>query len=210
MTGSVTTRASQHIGSSVLRPDGPPKVRGEFAFSSDLWAESMLWAAIVRSPHAHARIRSIDLSGALAIAGVRAIVTQDDVPGAKQYGLEHQDQPVFATNVVRYHGEAICAIAADHPETARRAAQAVVVDYEPLEPLVDAEAAITAAPIHPDGNVIRHLVIRHGDQPAQSAGAQPAQSAGAQSAGAQSNTGGLMIEGTYEVGMQDQAFLGPV
>ena len=207
MTGSVTTRASQHIGSSVLRPDGPPKVRGEFAFSSDLWAESMLWAAIVRSPHAHARIRSIDLSGALAIAGVRAIVTQDDVPGAKQYGLEHQDQPVFATDVVRYHGEAICAIAADHPETARRAAQAVVVDYEPLEPLVDAEAAITAAPIHPDGNVIRHLVIRHGDQPAQFAGAQ---STGVEPAGVKpAGTGGVTIEGTYEVGMQDQAFLGP-
>lgn len=184
----VHTGTGHRIGTSAPRPDGTPKVKGEFAFSSDLWAEGMLWAHIVRSPHPSARIRSIDLSGAWKIPGVRTVLTQDDVPGRKIFGLEHPDQPVFADGVIRYFGEAIAAIAADHPETARRAAEAIVVDYEVLEPLVDAEKAITAPPIHPDGNVFRHLVIRHGDQTA---------------------VGDVQVEGIYDVGMQDQAFMGP-
>ncbi len=188
MNDTATTAKGHVIGTSAPRPDGVAKVRGDFAFSSDLWAEGMLWAHIVRSPHPSARIRSIDLNGAWQIAGVRAVITQDDVPGKKIFGLEHPDQPVFADGVVRYFGEAIAAIAADHPETARRAAEAIVVDYEVMTPLVDPEAAITADPIHPDGNVFRHLVIRHGDQ---------------------SLVGEVQVEGTYEVGMQDQAFMGP-
>ena len=120
--------------------------------------------------------------------GVRAVITQDDVPGRKLFGLEHPDQPVFADGTVRYFGEAIAAVAADHPETARLACEAIVVTYEVLEPLVDPEAAITAPALHPDGNIFRHLVIRHGDQ---------------------SIIGDVQVEGTYEVGMQDQAFLGP-
>ena len=187
-SASTIVNKQPRIGESALRPDGIPKVTGSFEFSSDLHAESMLWAHILRSPHASARITSIDLSAAWKIVGVHSIVTQDDVPGAKTYGLEHQDQPVFAHDVVRFYGEPIAAIAADHPETARRAAAAIVVNYELLEPLIDAEAAITAPAIHPEGNIFRHLVIRHGDQTVQ---------------------GDVVVEGTYEVGMQDQAFLGP-
>jgi xanthine dehydrogenase D subunit len=182
------TGAARGVGVSVPRPDGTPKVKGEFVFSSDLHAEGMLWAHILRSPHPSARIRSIDTSAARAMAGVQAVITQHDVPAEKFFGMEHQDQPVFAFDVVRYYGEAVAAVAADHPETARRAAAAIVVDYEVLDPLIDAEAALTAPPIHPDGNIFRHLVIRHGDQSVQ---------------------GEVQVEGTYEVGMQDQAFMGP-
>jgi xanthine dehydrogenase D subunit len=184
----VVTNTGHRIGTSAPRPDGIPKVTGEFAYSSDLWAEGMLWAHIARSPYPSARIVSIDLAAAWQIPGVRAIITQDDVPGKKIFGLEHPDQPVFADGVSRFYGEAIAAIAADHPETARRAAEAIKVTYEVFEPLVDPEEAITADPIHPDGNIFRHLVIRHGDQTA---------------------FGDVQVEGTYEVGMQDQAFLGP-
>jgi xanthine dehydrogenase D subunit len=187
-TRATETVSGHRIGTSAPRPDGIPKVKGEFAFSSDLWAEGMLWAHILRSPHASARIVSIDLAPAWQIPGVRAVILQDDVPGKKIFGLEHPDQPVFADGVVRYFGEAIAAIAADHPETARRAAEAIVVTYEVTAPLVDAEIAITAPPIHPDGNIFRHLVIRHGDQDV---------------------VGDVQVEGTYEVGMQDQAFMGP-
>ncbi len=176
------------VGDSPTRPDGTQKTRGEFAFSSDLWMDAMLWGKTLRSPHVAARIRSIDTAPALALPGVRAVVTADDVPGRRTFGLEVPDQPVFASEVVRYHGEPVAAVAADHPEAARAAATAIVVDYEPLVPLVDPEAAIDAAPIHPDGNVFRHLVIRHGDPGA---------------------TGEVVVEGDYEVGMQDQAFLGP-
>ena len=186
-TTTVTT-GGHRIGTSAPRPDGTAKVKGEFQFSSDLWAEGMLWASILRSPHPSARIVSIDLSAAWQMPGVRSVLTQEDTPGHKYFGMEHADQPVLAEGVVRYYGEAIAAVAADHPETARRAAEAIVVTYEVFEPLIDGEAAITGGPIHPDGNVFRHLTIRHGDQ---------------------SVVGDVQAEGTYEVGMQDQAFLGP-
>ncbi len=176
------------LGASAPRPDGVPKVAGRFAFSSDLWAEDMLWAHILRSPHASARIRSVDAAAALRIPGVRAVVTQDDVPGYGYFGLEHADQPVFAHDVVRYCGEPVAAVAAEHPDVARRAAAAITVDYEELPPVTDPERAFAAAPLHPDGNVFRHIVIRHGDTEA---------------------TGDVMVQGLYEVGMQDQAFMGP-
>ena len=116
-------------------------------------------------------------------------MTADDVPGTMNYGLISQDQPVFASDVVRYVGEPVAAVAADHPETCRRALAAIVVDYELLDPLLDPEAAIDGShpPIHPDGNLIRHQRIVCGDQ---------------------SVVGDVVVEGTYEIGMQDQAFLG--
>lgn len=180
--------AGLRVGDSPLRPDGVQKTRGEFAFSSDLWMDSMLWGKTLRSPHPAARIRSIDVAPALALPGVRAVVTASDVPGRSTFGLEEPDQPVFASDVVRYHGEPVAAVAADHPEAARAAAQAIVVDYELLDPLVDPERAIEAPPIHPDGNVFRHVRIRHGAPDA---------------------SADVVVEGTYEIGMQDQAFMGP-
>lgn len=185
---SVVRRRGSQLGTSVLRPDGGPKAKGEFAFSSDLWMDGMLWGRTLRSPYPAALIKGIDVSAALAIPGVRAVISAEDVPGRKTFGLERADQPVFASDVVRYHGEPVAAVAADHPDTARRAAAAIRVDYEPLKPLVSAEAAIHAPALHPDGNVFRHIVIRTGDP---------------------STVGDVVVEGTYEVGMQDQAFMGP-
>jgi xanthine dehydrogenase D subunit len=181
------------VGTSAWRPDGRLKVKGEFAFSSDLWAEGMLWGATLRSPHPHARIRGMDLSAALATPGVNAILSHEDVPGENRYGLERADQPVLAADVVRFQGEPVAIVAADHPEAARRAAQRIAVDYEPLEPVIDPEAAIagTAPPLHPEGNVLRHLHVTHGDVEAARARAA------------------IVVTGEYELGMQDQAFLGP-
>ena len=189
MATATSTKQRDGLGASALRPDGIPKVQGRFAFSSDAWADNMLWGATLRSPHPHARIRSIDVSAALAINGVSAVITADDVPGKLTYGLIASDQPVFARDVVRYAGEPVAAVAADHPETARRALAAIKVDYEVLAPLVDAESAIDGSfpSIHPDGNVIRRQKIVRGDQ---------------------SFVGDVVVEGTYEIGMQDQAFLG--
>jgi len=177
------------IGSSPTRPDGVAKVQGTYAFSSDLSADGCLWGSTLRSPHPSARIVSIDVSAAWKVDGVATVITAEDVPGQMNYGLIAQDQPVFASDVVRYVGEPIAAVAGDHPETCRRALAAIVVEYELLEPLLDPEAAIAGghAPIHPDGNVIRHQRIVAGDPDA---------------------TGDVVVEGTYEIGMQDQAFLG--
>src|SRR5438045_8660119 len=109
----------------------------------------MLWGHTVRSPHAHARIVELDISEALAMAGVHAVLTHADVPGAKTYGLEFPDQPVLAIDRVRYFGEPVALVAAEHPEQARRAAARIRVEYEPLEPVVDPERATDQAPLHP-------------------------------------------------------------
>lgn len=176
------------VGDSAIRPDGTPKARGEFAFSGDLWAEGMLWGATLRSPHPAARIVKVDPSAAWAVPGVVAVITGTDLGSRNRYGLEHRDQPVLADDVVRYAGEPIAIVAADHPDTARRACNAITVEYEAVEPLIDPELAIAAPPLHPDGNVFRRVVIRRGDPDVR---------------------GPIVVEGTYEIGMQDQAFMGP-
>lgn len=181
---------SGRVGESVQRPDAVLKVKGDFPYSSDLQVKGMLWGATVRSQHPYARIVSIDTAEALRSPGVRAVLTHEDVPGRKVYGLEIPDQPVLAIDTVRYWGEAIALVAADHPEQARRAAAKVHVDYQVLVPLTDPEVALTAdAPsLHEGGNITRHVRIRHGDQ------------------GARAD---VVVTGEYEIGMQDQAPLGP-
>jgi CO/xanthine dehydrogenase Mo-binding subunit len=189
------------IGELVPRVDAPPKVKGEFAYSSDLIVPGMLWGHTLRSPHAHARIISIDLTEAVTMPGVHAVLTHEDVPGQKTYGLEFPDQPVLAIDRVLYYGEPVALVAADHPEQARRAAERIRVQYEPLEPVADMERALEQPDLHPEKptrghgyrdddrpNVVRHLVIRHGDADAE---------------------GDVSVSGYYEVGIQDQAFLGP-
>jgi xanthine dehydrogenase D subunit len=178
------------VGEAVRRPDAVLKVKGDFPYSSDLQVEGMLWGATVRSAHPYARIVSIDITEALASPGVRAVLTHEDVPGRKVYGLDIQDQPVLAFDVVRYWGEAVALVAADEPEQARQAAHRVHVDYQVLVPLTDPELALTpdAPRLHPDGNVTREVKIRHGDQNARA---------------------DVVVSGEYEIGMQDQAPLGP-
>jgi CO/xanthine dehydrogenase Mo-binding subunit len=178
------------IGASVRRPDGIPKVKGSFAYASDMWADRMLWGSTLRSPHPRARIRAVDIGPALRVSGVHVVLTHEDVPGRKTFGLEIPDQPVLAWEDVRYQGEAVAIVAADHPETARAAAAKVEVDWEVLDALTDPERALDPATpeLHRSGNLLRHVPIRHGDPDAE---------------------GEVLVKGEYEVGMQDQAFLGP-
>ncbi len=189
------------VGEAVRRIDAIPKVTGEFAYSSDLFGAGMLWGHTLRSPHAHALIHSIDISQALTMPGVHAVMTHEDVPGDKRYGLEFPDQPVLAFDRTRYVGEPVALVAAEHPEQARRAAAKIVVEYEPLEPVVDMERAADQAPIHPQHwtvghgfrddprpNVVRDMRILRGDPEV---------------------AGDVSVEGYYELGIQDQAFLGP-
>jgi CO/xanthine dehydrogenase Mo-binding subunit len=201
MSTAARTLTRGHAASSVRRSDAVPKVTGEFAYSSDLHAAGMLWGQTVRSPHAHARILEVDVSEALGMPGVHGVLTHEDVPGQKTYGLEFADQPVLAIDRVRYFGEAVAIVAAEEPEQARRAAAAVRVEYEPLPPVTDPERATEMEPLHPDRptmghgyrddprpNVVRSMVVRHGDPHAE---------------------GDVTVSGTYDIGQQDQAFLGP-
>ena len=179
------------VGEHTIRSDGVPKVTGEFEYSSDLWMDGMLWGATLRSPHPRAEIWSIDTSEAEAMGGVRAVLTHEDVPGRKVCGMEIPDQPVLAWEHIRYQGEPVAIVAADHPETARRALENIAVEYEVLEPLTDAEEAMSeeAPKLHLSGNLLRHIHTVHGDVEAAEVD--------------------VVVEGEYEVGMQDQAFLGP-
>ncbi|MCK2145080.1 MULTISPECIES: xanthine dehydrogenase subunit D [Streptomyces] len=179
------------IGDSPLRPDSTLKVTGEYAYSSDLWAEDMLWGSTLRSPHPYARISSLDISEALKQPGVHAVLTHQDVPGENVYGLKVSDTPVLAEDIVRYQGEPVALVAADHPETARRALAKIVVEYEVLEPVTDPERAAhddTLPKLHPEGNIVRYQPVVKGDPEAEAE---------------------VVVSDVYTMGMQDQAFLGP-
>ncbi|MFE1264040.1 xanthine dehydrogenase family protein molybdopterin-binding subunit [Streptomyces albogriseolus] len=210
-TNGVPTKITQGsgtkggIGESTLRPDGTLKVTGEFAYSSDMWHEDMLWGQILRSTVAHAEIVSVDTAEALATPGVYAVMTYDDLPTeVKHYGLEIQDTPVLAHGKVRHHGEPVAIVAADHPETARRAAAKIKVEYREL-PVITDEASATAPDAilvheHRDDHHIGHVPhpnIVH---------RQPIVRGDVASARERAD---VIVEGEYTFGMQDQAFLGP-
>ena len=153
------------VGESLRRVDGPAKVTGAYEYGGDLHADGTVWGATVRSPHASARIRSVDVSAALRSPGVVAVLTADDLPARRTFGLEYSDQPVLASDIVRYEGEPVAVVAAERPEQAREAAALVVVDYELLPVVADMERALSpdAPLVHESGNVLRHVHILHGD-----------------------------------------------
>ena len=190
MSVRIGERIRGGVGESVRRIDGVPKVKGSFAYGSDLWAEGMLWGHTLRSPHAHAAITGIDLGEAVASPGVHAVLVADDVPGQRTFGLDFADQPVLAWNHVRYQGEPVAIVAAEHPELARRATERIRVTYEELPAITDMEAALRpdAPRVQEHGNVLRHVRIVHGDPSAEA---------------------DVWVQGYYETGMQDQAPLGP-
>ncbi|NML51240.1 molybdopterin-dependent oxidoreductase [Streptomyces sp. R302] len=192
------------VGASTLRPDGTLKVTGEFAYSSDMWHEDMLWGQVLRSTVAHAEIVSIDTSEALTTDGVYAVLTHEDLPAAKNYGLEFRDTPVLAYGKVRHHGEPVALVAADHPETARRAAAKIKVEYREL-PVITDEASATAPDAilvhenrddHHAGHVPHPNIVHR----------QPIIRGNADEAAKRAD---VIVRGEYTFGMQDQAFLGP-
>ncbi len=178
------------VGESIERPDSAPKVKGEFQYGSDLRREGMLFGATLRSPHAHARILGIDTATAKKMSGVKAIITAAELPTRELFGLMKLDQPVLASGKVRYVGEPVAIVAAETAEEARVAARAIAVRYEPLAPITDPVAALQpdATWLHHKGNVIEDVLVEHGDPDASAE---------------------VVVEAEYELGMQDQAALGP-
>ncbi len=140
------------VGASIPQLDSQEKATGSAQYIADLVRPGMLHAAIVQSPHAHARIRGYSLQAALALPGVRAIVTGDDLDPSHRMGAFIKDEPAFAVGKVRYVGEIVAAVAADTEAIARQAARLVQVDYEELPAVVDPELALAAgaATVHDD------------------------------------------------------------
>lgn len=139
------------VGTAVPRGEGGDKVTGRTLFAADVTLPNLLWARILRSPHAHARIRHVDLSAAKMIAGVRAIITGADVHG-RLVGKQIRDMPVLCWDKVRFVGDRVAAVAAETADAAEEAVHAIAVDYEILPAVFDPlEAMAQAAPkLHDD------------------------------------------------------------
>ncbi|HEY6834343.1 MAG TPA: molybdopterin cofactor-binding domain-containing protein [Pseudolabrys sp.] len=156
-----------YIGKNVRRIDAPSKVSGRLKYAGDMVMPGMLHVQVLRSPHPHARIVSIDTSAAEAMPGVEGVITSADVPGEDGFGVFVHDQPVMARGKVRYVGEAVAAVAAEDELTAKRAVAAIKVVYEPLPAVFDAfEAMRPGAPVLHDyapDNITKHIPIRVGD-----------------------------------------------
>lgn len=155
------------IGVNIRRLDAPSKVSGALKYAGDMTMPNMLHLQVLRSPHPHARIVSIDTSEAEAMDGVEGVITSADVPGEDGFGVFVHDQPIMARDKVRYVGEAVAAVASEDPVVARRALEKIRVVYEPLPAIFDIDAAMAKdAPVLHDyapDNVTKHIPIRVGD-----------------------------------------------
>jgi CO/xanthine dehydrogenase Mo-binding subunit len=184
------------IGAAVPRPDAVDKVRGEARYADDLAFLGMLHAAVVRSPHPHARVAGMDADKASSLPGVIAVLTAADVPGANIVHVIVDDQPALASGVVRYVGEPVALVVAETRAEARAAAAAVRVDYEVLPYVTDPFAALeTGAPqvaapgAAESGNLFNRMVLDKGDVDRAFADAA------------------AVVESVYETGYQEHAYL---
>ena len=188
----------EQIGRPLVRPDAIDKVTGRAIYADDVHFEDMLYGATLRSAYPHARIVNIDSGRAKSVAGVHAVLTYADVPGDPRHGLVENDWPVFAggANPARYMGDPIALVVAESSEIARQALKLVDVTYEPLPAVTDPvaarqEDAPVLHPDRPDGNLLKHIKVRHGDIEKGFAEAD------------------VIVERTYRTPMTEHAFLEP-
>ena len=166
------------VGTRPPRPDGLDKVTGRALYGADMTAPGMLTGRILRSPHAHARIKSIDTSAAEALAGVRAVITAADLPVLEDDFIRDIQDNCMARGKALYDGHAVAAVAATDAATARKALKLIKVDYEILPHVTDVDAAMKpGAPVVQKGrtlenvsagmseNVTSHCEFGHGDLP---------------------------------------------
>ena len=158
------------IGTRPVRPDGVPKVTGLARYGADYSLPGMLWGRILRSPHAHARIRSIDTSRAQALPGVKAVMTSADLPEQKfeyvgpervSMNFWHMTRNFMAREKVLYEGHAVAAVAAISRMVAEEALRLIEVDYEVLPHVIDVDEAM-----RPDAPLLFEDMITRGVEPA--------------------------------------------
>ncbi len=187
MTLEKEQKRYQVIGTRPIRMDGTDKVTGRALYGADIRLPGLLYGAVLRSPHAHARIRSIDTSQAEKLAGVRAVVTSADLSeleskitelGESTVNLRYQSSNVLARDKVLYFGHAVAAVAATSLHIAEEALGLIKVDYEVLPPVLEVRFAMREdAPVLLDelrmsefgtktergGNIADHLQTKYGD-----------------------------------------------
>src|SRR5947208_2726532 len=157
------------VGTRPIRPDGVDKVTGRAAFGADMTMPGMLWGKVLRSPHAHARIRSIDTSRAAALPGVKAVVTAADFPeipseeafvGEGPMNFRDLSYNCMARGKVLYDGHAVAAVAATSPAIAEEALDLIEVQYQVLPYVIDVEDAMK-----PDAPVLHDDLFTQGVDP---------------------------------------------
>jgi CO/xanthine dehydrogenase Mo-binding subunit len=179
------------VGANVRRNDATGKVTGETKYGGDLAGREALHVKVLRSPHAHAEIQSINTARARAYPGVTAVYTALDVPGTNQHGLIRRDQELIASRTVRYTGDAVAVVVAETKAAAKAALSLIDVDYKVLPGVfsIDQALAPDAPKVHPGGNIIGQKPIRKGDMEAGFAEAE------------------IVVESSVETQSVDHAFL---
>jgi carbon-monoxide dehydrogenase large subunit len=149
-----------------IRIDGRDKVSGKTQFTADVHRPNMLWAAYATSPHAYARVRSVDTAAARAVPGVKAVLTAADI-GPLRFGRQVFDWPVLAYDVVRFIGDRVAAVAAETREAAEEAARRIEVAYDELEPVLTPAAALApdAPVLHPEWPDYHYLAYQNAPRP---------------------------------------------
>ena len=190
---TVPAGALSVAGKSMVRTDARAKVMGALDFGADYAQEGFLFGKILRSPHPHALIKSIDITKAKALPGVAAVLTAKDVPGRNGFGAIIPDQPVICGDKVRYVGDGVALVAAETEAIAQHALELIQVEYESLEPVFDPREALKeAAPkIHDEGNLLSFNKLRKGEVEKAFQEAE------------------VVLERTYEVPFIDHAYLEP-
>ncbi|MHB8619206.1 MAG: hypothetical protein ACYDAG_06515, partial [Chloroflexota bacterium] len=143
--GSDTT-AYRVVNTTIHRTDGPPKVTGRAIYTADIQVANMAFAKVLRSPVAHARIRSIDAEAALSRRGVIGVVTGEDLGRLRnaRYGHAIKDHPILALDKVRFVGEPVAVVIAEEELVAQEALDDVLVDYEEIEAVMDVQQALAS------------------------------------------------------------------
>jgi CO/xanthine dehydrogenase Mo-binding subunit len=157
--GNPREKPRKLIGTPTQRLEGPEKVSGRAIYATDVVLPGMLWCKVLRSPISYGRITKIDASRALALSGVRAVATGEDVKDLL-IGRKIYDMPILADGVVRFIGEKVAAVAADSEAIAEQAVELIDVEYEEMSPLLDPLEAIKPAAtlLHPKVSSYRGLL----------------------------------------------------
>lgn len=158
--GTDKPRNEPMTGRDTPRADSRAKVTGKAKYVADIARAGMLTAKVLRSPHAHARIVSINAEAARVFPGVHAVVTRDDIAGLATFGTFLKDQPIVATDRVRYVGDIVAGVAAEDEHTALAALDLIEVTYEQLPAVFDAEESLSPdSPVlfpEPQPSVVPH------------------------------------------------------